>query len=191
MKENSKKIIISGGIVLTIILIVSIGTYALLTWTSSNISITGTADCFNINYVKGEDIGSEDNPANFILASDYTEGLSSSLNVSVSDECNITNGNGTLYLNTDTSATSEVLLNNDILKYQVLNGTTEVANGSVTTGTNGKLAIYSNIPITTETKTLTVYLWIDENNVTSTNSSAVLSSNYKGNISLEVESGDK
>lgn len=191
MKENNKKIIISGGIVLAIILIVSMSTYAFLSWSSDNISITGTADCFDIDYLKGEDIGSIDNPALFTFTSSYTEGLSSSLQVNISSSCNITNGTGTLYLNTDTEVTSEVLLSNGVLKYQVLDNSTEVSSGSVTTGTNGKLAIYSNIDITTETKTLMVYLWIDGSKVTDSNMNDILTSSYKGNISLEVESGDR
>lgn len=191
MSNNTKKIIISGVIVLAIVIIVSMSTYAWLSWSSSNINIGGQAECFEVNYTKNGDIGSDTSPAQFSLANSYTEGLSSSLDVSLKSTCGITNGTGKLYLNTDTTVTSSVLLSNNILKYQVLDGTTEVASGSVTSGTNGKLAIYSNIPITTTSKTITVYLWIDGDNVTNSNISDVLTSSYKGNISLEIESGDK
>lgn len=189
MSNNTKKIIISGVIVLAIVIIVSMSTYAWLSWSSSNINIGGQAECFEVNYTKNGDIGSDDNPAQFSLANSYSEGLSSSLDVSLNNTCGITNGTGKLYLNTDTTVTSSVLLSNNILKYQVLDGTTEVASGSVTS--TSKLLIYDNIPITTTSKTITVYLWIDGDNVTNSNISDVLTSSYKGNISLEIESGDK
>ena len=52
-----------------LIIIVSVSiTYAWLSWSGS-----GTSECFDVNYVKGQDIGSDSNPANFSLASTYTE----------------------------------------------------------------------------------------------------------------------
>ena len=66
-----------------------------------------------------------------MLASTYTEGLSSVIKVNLKDTCTITNGTGTLYLNTDTSVTSSTLLSGKLLKYQVLDGTTPVGNGIV------------------------------------------------------------
>ena len=56
-----------------LIIIVSVSiTYAWLSW-SSSVNIGGTSECFDVNYVKGQDIGSDSNPANFSLASTYTE----------------------------------------------------------------------------------------------------------------------
>ena len=37
------------------------------------VNISGTSECFDVNYVKEQDIGSDSNPANFSLASTYTE----------------------------------------------------------------------------------------------------------------------
>ena len=55
-----------------LIIIVSVSiTYAWLSW-SGVVNISGTSECFDVNYVK--DIGSDSNPANFSLASTYTEG---------------------------------------------------------------------------------------------------------------------
>ena len=100
----------------------------------------------------------------------------------------ISNGTGTLYLNTNTT-TSSILLTSGVLKYQVLDGATEVANGTVTK--TGNLPIYNNIEINNEVKQLTVYVWLDGSLVNDSNSSDILSSIYKGNITMSIESGDK
>ena len=167
-----------------LIIIVSVSiTYTWLSW-SGVVNISGTSECFDVNYVKGQDIGSDNNPANFSLASTYTEGLSSVIKVNLKDTCTISNGTGTLYLNTD-STTSSILLTSNVLKYQVLDGTNEVANGT------GNLPIYDNIEINNEVKQLTVYIWIDGSLVNNDNSNDILSSVYKENISMSIESGDK
>ena len=183
----NKKLLYS---ILTVLLIaiVSVGiTYAWLSW-SSSVNIGGTSECFDVNYVKGQDIGSDSNQANFSLASSYKEGLSSVLKVNLKDTCTITNGTGTLYLNTDTT-TSSILLTSGVLKYQVLEGTNEVANGTVTK--TGSLAIYKDIAITSTVKELTVYVWLDGSLVNDSNSNDILASVYKGNITMSIESGDK
>lgn len=183
----NKKLLYS---ILTVLLIaiVSVGiTYAWLSW-SSSVNIGGTSECFDVNYVKGQDIGSDSNPANFNLTSTYTEGLSSVIKVNLKDTCTISNGTGTLYLNTDTT-TSSILLTSGVLKYQVLDGATEVANGIVSS--TGNLPIYNNIEINNEVKQLTVYVWLDGSLVNDSNSSDILSSIYKGNITMSIESGDK
>ena len=183
----NKKLLYSMLTVL-LIAIVSVGiTYAWLSW-SSSVNIGGTSECFDVNYVKGQDIGSDSNPANFSLASTYTEGLSSVIKVNLKDTCTISNGTGTLYLNTD-ATTSSILLTSGVLKYQVLDGTNEVANGTVTK--TGSLAIYKDIAITSTVKELTVYVWLDGSLVNDSNSNDILSSIYKGNITMSIESGDK
>ena len=68
-----------------LIIIVSVNiTYAWLSW-SGVVNISGTSECLDVNYVKGQDIGSDSNPANFSLASTYTEGLSSVIKVNLKD----------------------------------------------------------------------------------------------------------
>ena len=172
-----------------LIIIVSVNiTYAWLSW-SGVVNISGTSECFDVNYVKGQDIGSDSNPANFSLASTYTEGLSSVIKVNLKDTCTITNGTGTLYLNTDTSVTSSTLLSGKLLKYQVLDGTTPVGSGIVSSAES--IEIYKDIPITTTVKTITVYIWLDGNLVTEQNQNEILSSVYKGHISMDIKSGDK
>ena len=184
-----KKKVIYSIIIVSVIIILSVAvTYAVYTF-SGSVNISGTSECFNVNYVKGQDIGSDSNPANFVLANNYTEGLSSVIKVNLKDTCTITIGTGTLYLNTDTSVTSSTLLSGKLLKYQVLDGTTPVGNGIVSSAEN--IEIYKDIPITTTVKTITVYIWVDGNLVTEQNQSEILSSVYKGHISMDIKSGDK
>ena len=184
-----KKKVIYSIIIVSVIIILSVAvTYAVYTF-SGSVNISGTSECFDVNYVKGQDIGSDSNPANFVLASTYTEGLSSVIKVNLKDTCTITNGTGTLYLNTDTSVTSSTLLSGKLLKYQVLDGTTSVGSGIVSSAEN--IEIYKDIPITTTVKTITVYIWLDGNLVTEQNQNEILSSVYKGHISMDIKSGDK
>ncbi len=184
-----KKKVIYSIIIVSVIIILSVAvTYAVYTF-SGVVNISGTSECFDVNYVKGQDIGSDSNPANFVLASTYTEGLSSVIKVNLKDACTITNGTGTLYLNTDTSVTSSTLLSGKLLKYQVLDGTTSVGSGVVSSAEN--IEIYKDIPITTTVKTITVYIWLDGNLVTEQNQNEILSSVYKGHISMDIKSGDK
>ena len=184
-----KKKVIYSIIIVSVIIILSVAvTYAVYTF-SGVVNISGTSECFDVNYVKGQDIGSDSNPANFVLASTYTEGLSSVIKVNLKDTCTITNGTGTLYLNTDTSVTSSTILSGKVLKYQVLDGTTPVGSGIVSSAEG--IEIYKDIPITTTVKTITVYIWLDGNLVTEQNQNEILSSVYKGHISMDIKSGDK
>ena len=184
-----KKKVIYSIIIVSVIIILSVAvTYAVYTF-SGSVNISGTSECFDVNYVKGQDIGSDSNPANFVLASTYTEGLSSVIKVNLKDTCTITNGTGTLYLNTDTSVTSSTLLSGKLLKYQVLDGTTSVGSGIVSSAES--IEIYKDIPITTTVKTITVYIWLDGNLVTEQNQNEILSSVYKGHISMDIKSGNK
>ena len=184
-----KKKVIYSIIIVSVIIILSVAvTYAVYTF-SGSVNISGTSECFDVNYVKGQDIGSDSNPANFVLASTYTEGVSSVIKVNLKDTCTITNGTGTLYLNTDTSVTSSTLLSGKLLKYQVLDGTTSVGSGVVSSAES--IEIYKDIPITTTVKTITVYIWLDGNLVTEQNQNEILSSVYKGHISMDIKSGDK
>ena len=183
-----KLYMIFSMVVLAITIIVST-TYTWLSW-SGSVNINGTSECFDVNYVKGGDIGSDSSPANFSLASTYTEGLSSVIKVNLKDTCTISNGTGTLYLNTD-STTSSILLTSNVLKYQVLDGNTPVEGGSGIVSSAEQATIYSDIPITTSEKTIKVYIWIDGSLVNNDNANDILSSVYKGNITMSIESGDK
>ena len=143
----NKKLLYSLLIVLLIVVVSVSITYAWLSW-SGVVNISGTSECFDVNYVKEQDIGSDSNLANFSLASTYIEDLSSVIKVNLKDT------------------------------YIISNGT-------------GNLPIYNNIEINNEVKQLTVYIWINGSLVNNDNSNDILSSVYKENISMSIESGDK
>ena len=73
----------------------------------------------------------------------------------------------------------------------MLDGSTPVEGGSGIVSSAEQTPIYSNIPITTTEKTIKVYIWIDGSLVTNDNVNDILSSVYKGNITMSIESGDK
>ena len=61
-----KKKVIYSIIIVSVIIILSVAvTYAVYTF-SGVVNISGTSECFDVNYVKGQDIGSDSNPANFV-----------------------------------------------------------------------------------------------------------------------------
>lgn len=183
---NKKLVLIISLVVVGIVSVTGV-TYAIYTWAMSE-KITGTAECFKVNYVKGQDIGSENEYRMLMPSSDYTGGLFASVIVNVDSSCTIENGVGILYLNTD-SSTSEALLNSGALKYQIIeNSITKVASGTIS-GTE-PLPIYENINVTTNPTQYTVSVWLDISMITDSNKDEILTSSYLGNISMKIESGD-
>ena len=177
-------------LILIICIVVAISgiTYAAFTYALNFGRIDVTMECFDINYTKGSDIGSDSKSRTLMMSSDYTGGLFTSVIVSVDRKCTI-DGKGILYLNTDES-TSSALLTSGALKYQVIvNGIVSSVKGTITS--TGKIAIYSDIPITTNPSNISVAVWLDSSMINENNMEAILSSNYKGSISMKVESGDK
>ena len=181
-----KKVILTIVFVILFILLVAGVTYAIYTWSVNNINVNGTLECFRVNYVKGQDIGSENEYKVFMPSDDYTGGLYASVIVNMDKEC-INNGVGTLYLNTDES-TSDILLTSGVLKYQVIiNSLTLGGTGTITS--TGVLTIGENLNIV-DSAQYTVVVWIDGNMINSGNLNEILSSSYIGSISMKVESGD-
>ena len=80
-------------IILLVIGIIGV-TYAVYTWAIS-LLITGTAECFEVNYVKGQDIGSDSNSRTLIMSEDYIGGLFASVSVSTDSNSTINNAIGT------------------------------------------------------------------------------------------------
>lgn len=185
--KNSKIILLVIGL---IVLVAGI-TYAIYTWTIEGIYIKGSTECFAINYVKGADIGSDQEEKTLMISDTYTGGLSTTMTVSLDSKCTI-EGNGELYLETD-SVTSDILLSNNLLKYHViLNDSTNVGSGVITE--SGKIPIYSNISITSTSKKITVYVWIDENVVDTMDNAEqlkIIDTIYKGKLSMKVNGADK
>lgn len=161
-------------------------TYAWIAWQSNNINIAGRSDCFDIDYGISQQIGSASGKARLSMTSDYTEGLSAKVTLSLKTECANIPGTATLYLNTTnvgtTSGTSSGILNG-ALKYTVVSGTSVLANGVI--DSNNKIPLVDNIDVSsTSPTTYTVYVWLDGE--VADNSYANL--NYIGYISAEAVS---
>lgn len=170
--------------VILLIVIVTGSTYAFYTWSSSQ-EIKGKMECFFIQYTKGQDIGSENASQTLYMGNDYREGLYASVTINVDPSCSIT-GKGTLYLNTDSSTTT-ALLQSGSLKYQVIENSLSLP-AAGTISKVGQIPIYKDIEINTTPKQLRVSVWLDGSMVTEENYEEVLSSIYKGSITMEVES---
>jgi len=181
MKKKELIKVIMG--VLLLIVVVSGTTYAAFVWSSENIDISGTSDCFVIDYTKGTDILNGE----LELGSTYTDGIFTTVKAKLSDTCNIDNAVGTLYLNTD-DITSDYLITNKIIRYQVLENGEPVdgANGNIEK--KGQTEIYENIDITGTEKTFTVYIWMSIEDANDSNLSNIMASSYSGTIGLKAES---
>ena len=171
------------GVFLFIALIAGF-TYAWIAWQSNNINIADRSDCFDIDYGISQQIGSASAKASLSMTSDYTEGLSAKVSLSLKTECANIPGTATLYLNTTnvgtTSGTSSGILNG-ALKYTVVSGTSVLANGVI--DSNNKIPLVDNIDVSSTTPTTyTVYVWLDGE--VADNSYANL--NYIGYISAEA-----
>lgn len=180
--EKKKLIGIILGVILLIALVVGI-TYAVYTFAVNDDIISATSECFDVVYTKGADIGSNENKKTLMIGSDYSKGLSSTIKVKTSSSCTINTGTATLYLTTE-DATSDILLTSNVLNYTVLEGSTVLKTGVLTS--KGKIPIYENFTVNTTEKSITVYVWISGENITNDNISEILSSSYYGRISATV-----
>lgn len=169
--------------VLLLIVIVSSVTYAAFVWASDPESgiIEGTSECFVLDYTKGTDILN----GNLDFGSTYTDGLSTTVKAKLNSECNIENAVGTLYINID-DTTSDYLIDNNIIRYQVLEDNVEVENGTISS--KGQIPLYSNIEVTEVEKTYTVYIWINITDTNDSNISNIMSSTFSSAIGMKAES---
>ena len=186
-KNKNKKIII---FVLCLIVVVVSVTYAWFTWQSSKTTLSGTTDCFTINYDKGSDIGSNDSPSNLRPVCDYKEGDNVVLSINVDPTCNVT-GTGTINLTTTLfnleNGTSAFGLSNssEVLKYKVVkvsgNTETDISGCSGNVDRLGTMSLCS-INVTSNVDTYKVYLYMDCNTATID----YISASYVGYIQTAV-----
>jgi hypothetical protein len=147
-------------IVLGIIVLVSGGTYAFYTWSSDNIKYSGSSECFKVFYVKGDDIGSNENKATLTPSYDYKGGLSSTVKFNFSSECNM-EATGKLYIDT-LDTTSSNLFKEGLLNYQVLeDGVVTDLKGSIMSNDTIEIEL-NNIK---NVSNYTVYVWLDYNKI--------------------------
>ena len=72
--------------VFAIIIVAVSSTYAWYTWKSNNSSINGTLACFDIDYDKGQDIGSAGSPYSLNPSCDYKEGAKATVKINTKEK---------------------------------------------------------------------------------------------------------
>lgn len=156
MVEKRKNLILSIAIVCFGLLLVG-STYAFLNYgtTIFNDKYNTGATCFIIDYDAGGAI-----TGTLFQSSTPMGGLSGSVSMNLSSDCEIESAIGTLVLHVD-SSTSSLLLSEGALKYAVYTNidTTPVANGTITS--TGDMTIYNNFSLTKTVITYYVYVWLD------------------------------
>ena len=152
------------GVLIFTITIIGI-TYAWFIWHSSNINITGSSECFTIDYGISQEIGANQ-AAGLTFGESYTDGLYAVVTLGLNSLCSNISGSGKLYLNTNTAGTDTEILGG-ALKYTVVrvNGVTKtaVANGAITS--TNRITLLDNINLTSLSGTYTyeVWVWLDGN----------------------------
>ena len=148
-KENIKSLII-----IALIVTFSLSsTYAYMQLEASNNTATGEGGCFEVDYVKGQDI----NSSSLKSTTNYLEGASTEVTLSKAEDCEIYT-TAEIKINTNTTTDTEVLTG--ALKYKVVNKSTSatVGEGTITTTSATQLA---SVNLTTTATVYTIYLWID------------------------------
>jgi len=138
-------------IIVLLIIICGVGvTVAFFTVTASKSGITASANCYTVNYTKGQDIAGE-----LIVGADYTSGHSTDVVMYSDPSCELLAGN--LYITTNSESNMD--LTDQALRYSVVVNNQVVSEGYVN-GTSNQL-IYSKFTLNTTATTYKVYLWLD------------------------------
>ena len=153
---QSKSLLITL-IILLIILVIATGTYAWLTWKSTNnTSLTMTiGKMADVTFTSGNDISTNTLAPVF----NYTDGEKTTFSINNRDTTGATI-DYTVKLNI-TSIADE--LKSESLRYILLNGTTKVAEGNFSNISTGNNTIYTSSISSSGTTNFTFYLYIDGN----------------------------
>lgn len=174
-KRKNKKIIMLFFVVLILILMVTGITYAWFIWTSDKTNIESSTGCFNINY------NGSFTESKLMMSSSYENGISATIDVSVNDSCDIKNGVGTIYLNTNSFSSNEVsLIEQGALKFVVFENGTKVNEGVIKNIGDTIILAEANLDI--NEKNYEVYLWLDGNIADNTYANAI----FDGSLYMEV-----
>ena len=183
MEKNKNIVRTIVGVLILILLVVGV-TYAYFAWKSNNTNITGTSGCFDINYDKGQDIGSTDSPYGLKSTCTYSEGASASVTMNIDGSCtttgvasiNLITNSFTLYDSSDAFSRGE-----NVLKYQVVkvNGANEEeiegCSGYITNSSTKSLC---EVDLSYTATSYKVYLYLDCNTVTT----SYIGASYSGYI---------
>lgn len=170
-------------ILVIVIIVLTLGlSYAWYTWISDKNNYKGSSECFDILYIKGTDIGSDQNKQELMPSDSYTGGLSSTVKININSQCDTVNVGGKIYLTT-LSSTSSNLYREGLLNYQVLkNNTVTNLKGNITSDGDIVIDIGLLSHNTKASDSYTVYVWIDNNLVENSDAGT----NYYGKISAEA-----
>lgn len=152
-KFNKKKILLIVGIMFGILLLG--GTFAaiIIDMTITNGNISGSVECFDIDYSIDNDTGSADIrqiTGTLFPSKNHTGGLLGKVRLGVNNKCNIT-GTGTLYLYVNGGTSSELVKgvadhceNANLETIDGVNTSSDCTDRWVSDGTALKYAIYDN-----------------------------------------------
>jgi len=177
MRINKKLISTNLASIIIISLVLTAGaTYAISSWSSGNVAISGDTMCFDINYEKGQDINFNSGMT-ASLSFDEANAVSTSITLSRQNNCYLY-GIGTISVNINSTAN----LPSGGLKYRITNNmNSNIINGSINkTGTTN---IYTDFDVIDKT-TYTIYFWLDANYI----DNSYLSTTFSGTISGTVRS---
>ena len=187
VKMNKKKLIGTIIGVTFFALLIAGATYAWLTYSiqaTNNIYNLGSMN-FNVNYVNGTTVESVP------ILSTATTTTAAHLSISANKITGSAPGNLTIYLNTESTTSSDILTSR-ALHYAVCvtsctntSDLSQETNSDVVTAT-GKLPILSNTPLTSSPTTYIVYFWLDSSAVDEN----VVGKSYSGYISAEAVQTD-
>ena len=179
MKKDIIKIFVG---ILILVLILASATYAWFSFKTTDSSIHGTVGCFEINYDKGQDIGSVDNPYSMRPTCNYNEGASAIVSIGLSQKCNLKarasiNLNTNAFILNDGNTSGFSTGTKNVLGYQVV----KLENGVETpiSGCSGHINNSSTVSLcevdvnSVELEKYKVYVYLDCNNVTTTYIGAV------------------
>lgn len=177
-KENIATVLL---VVIIIFLVAGI-TYAWYTWVSENTNYQGGSDCFNILYLKGNDIGSDQENATLVASETYEGGLSSTFKINIDNSCTDINAKGVIRLNT-LDSTSAVLFEDGVLNYQVLkNGEITDSKGSIVSSGDTIIELGILDKKSSASDSYTIFVWLDNNLLQNKHAFA----SYYGKISVEA-----
>ena len=135
-------------------IVITGSTYAFMSISDMNNEVAnGDGGCFEVSYT-----GQTLNAGTIISTTNYQESAHTTVTLSKDSSCKIyTEANIYLHTNNTTTAPVDTI---HAMKYIILNGTTQISEGLITS--KGDFII-ATVPLTDTQKTYTIYLWIDSN----------------------------
>ena len=151
-KRRNIKLIIIIAIIITSALT---ATYAFVVATATKETAATNAGCFVVDYT-----GTPDITNSLISTNDYTQGSKTSITLSKNADCKIYT-TATIYMHTNTDATTAPLNETQALKYKIVSNNEELTEGVITTDASNNDKSLLTVTLSTTPKTYDVYIWVD------------------------------